>query len=100
MLSSTESPASTIIWFARTELPQHLPSRLFGPVSISVLAAFAHIGGQIVLARAWLVPHDGVFYLLPLFATAALFFGTINGLVAARLLAFPAAASPAAKVVA
>ena len=52
--------------------------------SLGVLAAFAHIGGQIVLARAWLVPHDGVFDLLPLFATAALLFGTINGLVAAR----------------
>ena len=85
-------------------LAQHLPSRLFGPVSISVLAAFAHIGGQIVLARAWLVPHDGVFYLLPLFATAALLFGTINGLVAARLLAIPvaipAAAPPSVKAAA
>ena len=70
-------------------LAQHLPARLFGPVSASVLAAFAHIGGQLVLARVWLVPHDGVWYLLPLFATAALFFGTINGLVAARLLAAP-----------
>ncbi len=70
-------------------LAQHLPPRYFGPVSASVLAAFAHIGGQLVLARVWLVPHDGVWYLLPLFATAALVFGTINGLVAARLLASP-----------
>jgi heptaprenyl diphosphate synthase len=77
-------------------LAQHLPPRLFGPVSISVLAAFAHIGGQIALARVWLVPHDGVFYLLPLFATAALFFGAINGLVAARLLAIPVAIPVAA----
>jgi heptaprenyl diphosphate synthase len=81
-------------------LAQHLPPRLFGPVSISVLAAFAHIGGQLVLARAWLVPHDGVFYLLPLFATAALFFGTVNGLVAARLLAVPVALPPSAKAAA
>jgi heptaprenyl diphosphate synthase len=77
-------------------LAQHLPPRLFGPVSVSVLAAFAHIGGQILLARVWLVPHDGVFYLLPMFATAALFFGTVNGLVAARLLAIPVAISGAA----
>ena len=77
-------------------LAQHLPPRFFGPVSVSVLAAFAHIGGQIALARFWLVPHDGVFYLLPLFATAALFFGTINGLVAARLLAIPVASFVAA----
>jgi heptaprenyl diphosphate synthase len=35
-------------------LAQHLPSRLFGPVSVSVLAAFAHIGGQIALpAPGW-----------------------------------------------
>jgi len=72
---------------AALALARHLPARWFGPVSASVLAAFAHIGGQLLLARAWLVPHDGVWLLLPLFATAALVFGTINGLVAARLLA-------------
>lgn len=64
----------------------HLPRRWFGPVSLSVLAAFAHIGAQLMLARAWLVPHDGVFYLAPVFALAALVFGVVNGLVAARLL--------------
>jgi heptaprenyl diphosphate synthase len=73
----------------------HLPRRWFGAVSISVLAAFAHIGGQLLLARLWLVPHDGVFYLVPVFATAALVFGTINGLVAARLLALGAQQDPA-----
>lgn len=64
-----------------------LPARWFGPVSQSILAAFAHIGGQVLLARAWLVPHDGVFYLVPVFALFALVFGIINGLVAARLIA-------------
>ncbi len=64
----------------------YLPRRLFGPVSLSVLAAFAHIGGQLVLARLWLVPHDGVFYLVPVFALAATVFGVINGLIVARLL--------------
>jgi len=63
-----------------------LPQRWFGPVSASILAAFAHIGGQLLLARLWLTPHDGVFYLAPLFGTSALFFGMVNGLVAARLL--------------
>lgn len=64
-----------------------LPRRWFGPVSWSLLAAFAHIGGQLALARLWLIPHDGLFYLVPLFALAALAFGIINGLIAARLLA-------------
>ncbi len=64
-----------------------LPVRWFGPVSQSILAAFAHIGGQLLLARLWLIPHDGVFLLTPLFAGAALVFGTLNGLIAAKLLA-------------
>lgn len=68
-------------------LAMHLPRRWFGPVSQSILAAFAHIGAQLVVARLWLVPHDGVFYLVPVFAAAAVVFGTVNGLVAARLLA-------------
>lgn len=63
-----------------------LPSRWFGPVTQSILAAFAHIGGQVLLARLWLVPHDGVFLLVPVFALFALVFGIVNGLIAARLL--------------
>lgn len=64
----------------------HLPARWFGPVSQSLLMAFAHIAGQLALARLWLVPHDGLFYLTPLFAVAALVFGLANGLAAAKLL--------------
>ncbi|PKO55067.1 MAG: heptaprenyl diphosphate synthase [Betaproteobacteria bacterium HGW-Betaproteobacteria-21] len=67
-------------------LAMHLPKRWFGPVSHSILAAFAHIGAQLVVARVWLVPHDGVFYLVPVFAAAAVLFGVVNGLVAGRLL--------------
>jgi heptaprenyl diphosphate synthase len=55
-------------------------------VSQSLLAAFAHIAGQLVVARLWLVPHDGLFTLVPFFALAALLFGLANGLAAAKLL--------------
>jgi heptaprenyl diphosphate synthase len=67
-------------------LARHLPERWFGPVSLSLIASFAHIGGQLLLARLWLIPHDGVFLLAPVFGLAALIFGTLNGLIAAKLL--------------
>ena len=65
---------------------QHLPTRWFGPVTHSILAAFAHIAGQLLLVYFWLIPHAGLAYLLPVFALAALVFGTVNGLIAARFI--------------
>lgn len=67
-------------------LAARLPCAWFGPVSLSILAAFAHMGGQLAIARLWLLPHDGIIYLVPVFAASALFFGIVNGLIAARLL--------------
>ena len=67
-------------------LAAQLPRAYFGPVSCSIIAAFAHIGGQLVLARWWLVPHDGIWALWPVMAGAALLFGLVNGLVVAQLL--------------
>lgn len=75
-----------VLSLAVLALAAKLPARFFGPVSHSLLAALAHIGGQLLVARLWLVPTDAVFYLLPVFATAALVFGLANGLAAARLL--------------
>ena len=66
------------------------PAATFGPVSLSVLAAFAHIGGQLALAGVWLLPGAALIKLLPVFAAAALVFGTVNGVIVARLLAAPA----------
>ena len=71
-------------------LARHLPARHFGPVSLSVLAAFGHIGGQLALAGAWLLPSAALVKLLPVFAAAALVFGAVNGVIVARLLAGPA----------
>jgi heptaprenyl diphosphate synthase len=64
----------------------HLPQRWFGPVSLSMLAAFAHIAGQLAAVRLWLIPNTGVAYLIPVFACAALFFGLVNGIVANMLI--------------
>ncbi|HEX6828654.1 MAG TPA: Gx transporter family protein [Burkholderiales bacterium] len=69
-----------------------LPRSWFGPVSHSLLAAFAHLAGQLTLAWLWLIPHPGILYLVPPLASAALVFGLVNGLVAARFLQPPAVA--------
>ena len=65
----------------------YFPRTLFGPVSFSLLMAFAHICGQLVLAKLWLFPTADISLLMPLFALAALVFGTANGLIVARLIA-------------
>lgn len=88
------SATGAIVSLVLLGVAQHLPRRWFGPVSLSIVAAFGHIGGQLLLARVWLVPNDGVFALAPLFGAAALGFGTLNGLIAARLLEPPVEGIP------
>ena len=68
-------------------LTRNLPTAAFGPVSLSIFAACAHIAGQLGVVYVWLIPHAGLFYLVPIFAAAALLFGTVNGLITARLMA-------------
>lgn len=70
-----------VLWAA-----QRLPKRYFSAVTLSILAAFAHIAGQLIVVRLWLIPHASVAYLIPFFAAAALFFGLINGLITAKLI--------------
>jgi len=65
---------------------QWLPTRWFSVISHSILAAYAHIFGQLLLVYFILIPHAGLAYLLPVFALAALVFGTVNGLIAARFI--------------
>jgi heptaprenyl diphosphate synthase len=67
-------------------LADRLPHRYFSVVSISILAAFAHIAGQLMVVKLLLIPHASVVVLIPVFALAALFFGVINGLITAKLL--------------
>lgn len=67
-------------------LTRPLPRSLFGPVSHSIAAAFAHIAGQLAVVWLWFIPHAGLAYLVPIFAAAALVFGTVNGMVVAAIL--------------
>ncbi|ASJ24920.1 heptaprenyl diphosphate synthase [Laribacter hongkongensis] len=80
------SLAGGIASLATLALAHCLPRRWFGMVSLSLLAAFAHIGGQLLLARLWLIPSDGLGYFVPLFLAAAFVSGTVNGIICARLL--------------
>lgn len=73
-------------------LVRYLPAPLFGPVSFSVGMAFAHVGGQLVLAKLWLFAEADITLLMPVFALAALVFGTVNGLIVAALIAKDGAA--------
>ncbi len=63
-----------------------LPRRLFGPVGLSVLAAFAHIGAQLGVVGVWLMPGVNLVPLLALFLGAAWLSGLVNGLAVAKLL--------------
>lgn len=67
-------------------IARHLPRQYFSVITLSVLAAIAHIAGQLIVVRLWLIPHTGIAYLIPIFASAALFFGVVNGLVTNKLL--------------
>jgi len=81
------SLSGAITSLATLRLVMHMPKRWFGPVSHSIFAALAHIAGQLIVVRLWLIPHAGLTYLIPVFASFALLFGTLNGLITAKLLA-------------
>ena len=90
------SLSGAIVSLAMLAIAHTFPARFFGTVTQSILAAFAHFAGQLAVVYFWLIPHAGVAYLIPIFAAAALLFGTLNGIAAATLLErLPTAPDPA-----
>lgn len=61
--------------------------RWLGPVGLSVLGAFAHMGAQLLVVNLWLMPAVSLLGIAPLFLTVAWVTGLANGLAAAWLLA-------------
>ena len=57
-----------------------------GPLGHSVAAAMAHMLGQFAVARTLLIPHPALTALLPVLLTAAVVFGTVNGIMARAAL--------------
>ena len=70
-------------------MTSRLPRRLFGPITHSLLSSIAHIAGQLIVVYLWLIPHQGILYLIPILAIAAVVFGIVNGIIAARILSSP-----------
>ncbi len=67
-------------------LAMSLPRRWFGPVTLSLLASFAHIAAQLGVANLWLMPQVNLAGLLPIFLGAAWLTGLANGLIVASLM--------------
>lgn len=70
-----------VLWIAR-----RLPSQHFSAVSLSLLAAMAHVFGQVLLVRCWLIPVPQTWMLLAPLLTAAVLFGVVNGLIVRYIL--------------
>lgn len=80
------SLSGAIVSLIALTVARWLSKRYFSVITLSILAAFAHIAGQLIVVRLLLIPHASVMVLVPVFALAALFFGVINGLITAKLL--------------
>ena len=65
---------------------RNLSPKYFSLISLSLIASLAHIAGQFVIVRFWIIPHNGIFYLLPIFIISAFIFGLVNALVTSKLL--------------
>lgn len=57
-----------------------------GAVGYSVLAGMAHMAAQFTVAYTLFVPHPALWAMFPVFMTAAVGFGLMNGIIAARVL--------------
>ncbi len=80
------SLAGALVSLGALALGRALPRASFSVVSVSVLAAMAHVCGQVLLVRLWLIPLPQTFLLLAPLLTAAVLFGLVNGLLVRHLL--------------
>jgi len=57
-----------------------------GPVGYSVLASMAHMATQFTVAFLLFIPHQALWRLFPVFMSAAVGFGLVNGIIALVML--------------
>lgn len=60
--------------------------KYFGVVSLSLLASVFHILGQFIIVRLWIIPHDSIFNLFPIFLLFSFIFGVVNGIIVHKVL--------------
>ena len=65
---------------------RNLSPKYFSLISFSLIASLAHIIGQFFIVRLWIIPHNGIFYLLPIFIVSAFIFGLVTALITNKLL--------------
>lgn len=71
-----------------TSLSNSQDIKLWQPsaISFSVFAAMSNMFGQFIIAYYWLIPHAGLFKILPFLLVIALAFGWVNGIMAQLVL--------------
>jgi heptaprenyl diphosphate synthase len=74
------------LWWMNGRLERLAPRLALGAVGLSLAAAWAHMSGQLIIARLLFIPHNGLFSLAPVLLTAATVFGIVSGLFAVALL--------------
>ena len=71
---------------ATLNISQHRSSWRPSAISFSVFAAMSNMFGQFIIAYYWLIPHAGLFKLLPFLLVIALAFGWVNGIMTQLVL--------------
>lgn len=81
-LSLSGAIASLLVVGLLVKIPVFRP----GVITLSIMAALAHISAQFWFAWWFLIPHPNLLTLYPVLLTASFFMGTLSGLIALRLL--------------
>jgi heptaprenyl diphosphate synthase len=63
-----------------------LSKKIFSLFSFSILSALGHIIGQFIIVRIFIIPDNGIFYLLPIFLLFGFIFSLINAYVLTKVI--------------
>jgi len=81
VLSFSGALASLLALYVLDRFNQKLDGESLSILSIAIVMAIAHMATQFLVVYVFFIPHNAMLDLLPVMMTAALIFGTINGLI-------------------